>query len=264
MCASTSRMSARRCGSWRSSSTPTSWACRTASNISAAPSPTSKSTPASCSGPASRSSTGTRRSAVLADPCDEGSHSRELPIFRALPHAEGAVSGLGHQLLRGSCRTDHSEPGRLSCADRRRRHRLEPADSSRLPWYGGTVAELDPRSRQAECGTDRHPRSSLQRSSPGIRALARLGDLCQNSVAAHLTMINMAPDRAVDLLLSADLFDDATIRTEIDLQLVEMNRREASDGIDASVADIITSQAVWFQLLLSVNHPSRAVCPYLS
>ena len=73
----------------------------------------------------------------------------------------------------------------------------------------------------------------------------------------------MAPDRAVDLLLSADLFDDETIRTEIDLQLAEMNRRETSDGIDASVADIITSQAVWLQLFHIVNHPARALCAYL-
>jgi len=98
---------------------------------------------------------------------------------------------------------------------------------------------------------------------PEFAALARLGDLCQNSVAAHLATIGMASDRAVDLLLSADLFDDATIRTEIDLQLVEMNRRETSDGIDASVADIITSQAVWFQLFHIVNHPTRALCAYL-
>jgi len=98
---------------------------------------------------------------------------------------------------------------------------------------------------------------------PEFAALAHLGDLCQNSVAAHLTMIGMAPDRAVDLLLSADLFDDAIIRTEIDLQLVEMNRRETSDGIDASVSDIITSQAVWFQMFHIVNHPSRALCAYL-
>src|SRR5947209_612509 len=90
---------------------------------------------------------------------------------------------------------------------------------------------------------------------PEFAALARLGDLCQNSVAAHLTMIGMAPDRAVDLLLSTDLFDDAIIRTEIDLQLLEMNRRETSDRIDASVADIVTSQAVWFQMFHIVNHP---------
>src|SRR5438046_10223629 len=73
----------------------------------------------------------------------------------------------------------------------------------------------------------------------------------------------MAPGRPVDLLLSADMFDDETIRTEIDLQLVEMNRRETSDGIDASVADIVTSQAVWFQMFHIVNHPSRALCAYL-
>lgn len=98
---------------------------------------------------------------------------------------------------------------------------------------------------------------------PEFAALARLGDLCQNSVAAHLRMIGMPPDRAVDMLLAPDLLADDVIRTEIELQLAEMNRREASDGIDASVADIITSQAVWFQLFHIVNHPSRALCAYL-
>ena len=107
------------------------------------------------------------------------------------------------------------------------------------------------------------PAPSFSGHHPEFAALTHLGDLCYNSVAAHLTIIGMAPDRAVDLLLSADLFDDETIRTEIDLQLAEMNRRETSDGIDASVADIITSQAVWFQLFHIVNHPARPLCAHL-
>src|SRR5437868_14615177 len=98
---------------------------------------------------------------------------------------------------------------------------------------------------------------------PEFAALTHLGDLCYNSVAAHLAIIGMKTDSAVGLLLSADLFDDGIIRAEIDLQLVEMNRRETSDGIDASVADIITSQAVWFQLFHIVNHPARALCAHL-
>src|SRR5260370_1411982 len=47
-----------RRGSWRWSCTPTSWARRTGSNTSAAPSPISADTRTSCSGAASRSSTG--------------------------------------------------------------------------------------------------------------------------------------------------------------------------------------------------------------
>src|SRR5262249_31399862 len=82
----------------------------------------------------------------------------------------------------------------------------------------------------------------------------------QNSLAAHLAMIGMALDDAVGLLLSPDLFDDDVIRTEIDLQLAEMNRREVDDGIEASVADIVTNQAAWFQLFHIVNHPTRALC----
>jgi len=98
---------------------------------------------------------------------------------------------------------------------------------------------------------------------PEFAALTHLGDLCYNSVAAHLAIIGMKTDSAVGLLLSANLFDDETIRIEIDLQLAEVNRRETSDGIDASVADIITSQAVWFQLFHIVNHPARALCAHL-
>jgi len=98
---------------------------------------------------------------------------------------------------------------------------------------------------------------------PESAVLQTLGDLCQNSVAAHLAMIGMRLDDAVGLLLSPDLFDDDVIRIEIDLQLAEMNRREVEDGIEASVADIVTNQAAWFQLFHIVNHPTRALCAHL-
>ena len=98
---------------------------------------------------------------------------------------------------------------------------------------------------------------------PEFASLGRLGDLCHNSLAAHLAMIGLAPDQAVDLLLSDDLFDDRVIQTEIELQVTEMSRRETEDGIDASVADIVSSEAVWFQLFHIVNHPVRALCALL-
>src|SRR5712691_1633131 len=55
---SSTPMRVTRRGSWRWSCTPTSWARRTASNMSATPSPISAGTRTWCSGPASRSSTG--------------------------------------------------------------------------------------------------------------------------------------------------------------------------------------------------------------
>jgi hypothetical protein len=98
---------------------------------------------------------------------------------------------------------------------------------------------------------------------PEFAGLYRLGDLCHNSLAAHLAMIGMPPDRSVELLLSPDLFADVVIRTEIELQLTEMNRREVDDGIEASVADIVTNEAVWFQMFHIVNHPMRTLCAHL-
>lgn len=98
---------------------------------------------------------------------------------------------------------------------------------------------------------------------PEFAGLHQLGDLCNNSLAAHLGMIGMSPDRAVELLLSSDLFSDDVIRTEIELQVAEMNRREVADGIDLSVADILISEAVWFQMFHIVNHPTRALCTHL-
>jgi hypothetical protein len=98
---------------------------------------------------------------------------------------------------------------------------------------------------------------------PEFAALHQLGDLCQNSLAAHLAMIGMSADRAVELLLSPDLLADDVIRTEIELQRAEMNRREVDDRIEISVADIITSDAMWLQMFHIVNHPMRALCAHL-
>lgn len=103
------------------------------------------------------------------------------------------------------------------------------------------------------------PSAHFSGHHPEWANLGSLGDLCNNSIAAHLAMVGTDPNALIPMMLSPELLDDHVIQKEIDLQIEEMHFRETHDKHDVSISDVIEQYASWIQMFHIVNHPTRPI-----
>jgi hypothetical protein len=99
---------------------------------------------------------------------------------------------------------------------------------------------------------------------PGLDGLPLPGlSFLSNLLAAHLVASGYAPDRAVQQLLSDDLFQETDIDAEIRFCIDEAVRREKDDGIDIRISPFLEANGHSRMLFHIQNHPTRETTAFI-